>query len=293
MSQEKQKALFLYHEDSGKRKREAQLSFIKDRLSSIFELDCISPKDKEEARDAAKKACGVYYALIVMGGDGTFQNIVSALANEEDAPILGYINGGTMGDVGRSFGITRSTKKAISIIEKGCITPFDIMKIGDSYCCYMAAVGAFSDIAYITQREKKARFGKMAYYLKATQEAFEKKTIEGTITTSKGSFDFKTPFLLLLSGKKVGGFLVNPKGDFSDGKIEVFLSDPGLFNGLPHYLFKDSKLNRFVTDSLKVSLKEELPWCLDGEVGPNGSLEIQVLPRHLRIFCDEKAIKKE
>ena len=129
----------------------------------------------------------------------------------------------------------------------------------------------------------------MAYYQKATKEAFVPEIVEGHIETLDRSFDFRTPFLLLLSGKRVGGFSVNPYGDFADGKIEVFLSDPGLFNGLPHYFFQDSKLVRFSANRMKITLKKPLLWCIDGEKGPTGSLEIEVLPRKLSIFCDEKS----
>ncbi len=286
---ESKTALFLHHEGSGKKKRESQLALIRLSLRALFKLTEICPESEEEARELAKNACGQYEVLIIMGGDGTFNNIASALCECENPPILGYINGGTMGDVGRTFGITRSTKKALDIIAKGFITPFDMTKIGSSYFAYMAAVGAFSDIAYDTPRSRKARFGKMAYYQKATQEALLPEIVRGHIETPNRSFDFETPFLLLLSGKKVGGFSVNPRGDFADGRIEVFLSDPGLFNGLPHYVFQDSKLERFSTNKMKITLEKPLLWCIDGEKGPTGSVEIEVFPRRLSIFCDEKA----
>ena len=289
------RALFLYSNATGTGGVFRNIEKIKARLEKAFSaFDAKQTSSMEEGIELAKKACGVYQYLIVAGGDGTMNHIVSAIAEMENAPILGYINAGTICDIGADFGIHGSYKRALRIIEEGKVKSFDVGRLNQTYYFgYVAAIGQFADIPYITPRAYKKRLGRIAYYGIAVKEAFAVKKIPVHVECDGVNYDLKVPFVLLLSGKKVGGFYVNHHSSRNDdGQMELYLTKPGLFNGLVHYLFFKTRTVKLKGSHFRITLDYPYPWCLDGEQGPCGNVEIEVLPSRLRMFCAENYLPK-
>ncbi|MCR5348165.1 MAG: hypothetical protein K6E59_00955 [Bacilli bacterium] len=284
------KALFLYNGASGKGKTNRHLPEILARLEAIFDVvDVFKTSTMEEGMEKAKQACGVYDVLVFRGGDGTFNHIVSALYGMPNPPIMGYINGGTISDIGRNFGIKGNVRHALSIIEGGHTCGFDLGLVNGEVFTYMAAVGAYADIAYVTKRKYKKRIGRIAYYFKAIAEALRWRSVPCVVEAGGERVETKVPFLLCLSGKNVGGFRVNAReSNIHDGKMEMYLTKPGLFNGLLHYLFFKVRTTKIVASEFHVQISYPEPWCLDGERGPSGDVHIKTVDSGLRIFCAEK-----
>jgi diacylglycerol kinase (ATP) len=278
------KALLLYSHVSGWKNVSRRLSFVKKRLHQVFEsLEVVCTLSVEEASRLEGKACGVYDVLVVVGGDGTFNNAVNELMKHENPPILAYLNFGTIGDVGRNFGIHGSVRNALRIIEKGNIEPFDVGEINGSYFAYGAAIGRYSDISYKVQRNKKKKAGRLAYYAEAFRQAFQRKRVSYMVRAEGKEYSGQTPFLLLLNGKFFGGFLIDPRGRINDGKMELYLTKPGLFNGLVNYFFH-VRTQKIAAQEFEISTSEDGCWCLDGERGPSGPARVSLHPRALRIF---------
>ncbi|MCR5490795.1 MAG: YegS/Rv2252/BmrU family lipid kinase [Bacilli bacterium] len=279
------KALLMVGTSAGKRWVPRHKEKVLRELRPCFDaLDYYEIGEMEEAAAKAVEACESYDALLIAGGDGTFNHLINAIAPLEKLPIIGYINAGTLCDVGVNFGIKGGPKKAISIIKNGYTSPFDLVKINDSYFIYMAAIGAYSDIAYATKRTKVKRVGKVAYYEKAAVEAFKPVMVKVKITSDGKTSDVEAPFVMILNGRNVGGFKVNRDSRMDDGKVELFYSAKGWFNGLLHYFFRH-KVTCLRGDRFEIEADGQEPWCLDGELGPSGPAKIEVLPKKLQIFC--------
>ena len=278
------KCLVLYSHSSGRKEFNKKIPLVKRVLSRRFEvIDFYCPFSAKEARIEACGAIGKYDALVVVGGDGTFNNIVNALAPFKDAPVLGYLNFGTIGEIGRNFGIGRNLHKALSIIAEGRVLPFDVGEINGKYFAYVCTIGRYSDIAYLTPRRKKRIWGRVAYYNAAVAELRNKKTVHATIDADGGHYELDTPFLLLLNGMNIGGFFVNRYGRIDDGKMELYLAKPDISNGVLHIL---TGKKRIVISASKFHIKtdEAMSWCLDGEEGPSGEAEIVCHHNMLRIY---------
>ena len=283
------KALLLYGDRSGHGQMLHHHQEILEGLKKAFEVvDEAKTTTSEEGRRLAKEACGVYDALIIAGGDGTFFNAINALAKEENPPILGYINNGTIGDVGRNFGVGGSYRKALKIIQEGNVVPFDICQANDVYFAYTASIGAYADIPYRTPRNRKKRFGRLSYYLLAFKTLFKRVRLHAIVETETETYEQDVPFLLLMNGRNIGGFRVNKAGNIYDGQFEIYLAKTGLFNGLLQYFFALRKVKRIRCK--KATIRVEFPdcWDLDGEAGPIGELQVNILPAHLKVFADKK-----
>ena len=279
------KALLLYSSHSGHGQMLVHHDKIIDGLKKAFDVvDEAKTESAEIGREVAIKACGVYDALIVAGGDGTFYNIVNALSNQENPPTLGYINNGTIGDIGRNFGIGGGYKKALKVIQEGKAVPFDVCQANDGYFGYVAAIGVYADIPYITPRKEKKAFGKISYYWWALRQVFTSKKIHAWIEADGVKYEQDVPFVLLMNGRNVGGFLVNTYGNIFDGKIELYLSKPSIFNSLLQYLFHRWTIKRISCKEVTIRTSSEDCWDLDGERGPTGELHVKVLPSRLKIY---------
>ena len=282
------KALLLYSSKPGKNNTQKLLDKIVKKLSVKYEIttkECPSLNDFKSAIQSSNN----FDALFILGGDGTLNNAINEISTlyKEDRPIIGYIPTGTLNDAGKTFGI-RGVSKAIKIILEGNIEDIDIGKCNDRYFLYLAAIGQYSDISYIAKQDEKKRVGKLSYYRLAIIKAFQKHSIKINIEYDGRNEEYLTPFLIVMNGKYVGGFKINPKNSIRDGLFDIYITKPGLFNGLTHYFPFKTKTKHIQTSSLKVSINNSEPWCLDGEKYISGPVDISIERSAIKIFTKKR-----
>ncbi len=289
------KALYLYSDKSGKNKSIKRHNFIVKRLSEKYDVTSFCSSSLDEFNETVKHSYEKYDVLIVAGGDGTFNRLVNALGplEKEKRPIVGYIPTGTINDAGKSLGIKGNIKQALKVIIDGYTADIDIGKVNNSYFIFVLAIGQYSDIAYITKRDEKIKFGRLAYYFQALKEAFKIRKIKVNLICDGVNYEVTTPFVLIMNSVHVGGFPVNFKNSIRDGKFDIYLTKPGLFNGLLHFLFFKIKTKHIRCSSLTVSTNCLDSWCVDGEKGESGELEVSCLKANLKIFANERYLKKQ
>jgi diacylglycerol kinase family enzyme len=97
--------------------------------------------------DIADFACHSHdsHCVIAVGGDGTVNIVVSALARHGLLPHipLGVIPYGTGNNLVRSFGLERDSEKALVTIRQGYTTRLDIGLVNQKYYCVNASFGLF------------------------------------------------------------------------------------------------------------------------------------------------------
>lgn len=281
--------LFLYNPNSGKGKLLKKLDYIKQKLCEVYQqVTIIATESMEDTILKAKLACGSYDVLAFSGGDGTFNNIVNAVAGEKKRPILGYIPSGTVNDIAKNFGIPKNIKKALKIIQKGHVHPFDIGKVNQQYFVYVLALGSFAHVSYDTDQKIKKKYGKLAYYYKVMKEVLKTNLFHVKIETADHQIlEMETPLVLVLNSVSVGGFIVNRKSDINDGKFDVLVMKPGFASGLFNVLLKN-KHQKIVTNQLSISTDSSFDWCIDGEKGMTGQIFVENLQNHLCIFSKKE-----
>lgn len=279
-------ALFLLNKSSGRGRAHKRKNYIVKKLSNIFDsVEVLESVSHDHFIQLAKEACGKFDVLIFAGGDGTFNMVANAISEEPKRPILGVIPTGTVNDAAKIFGVKRSIGQAIKVIENQKIRKFDIGKINDSYFVFAAAIGAYADIPYKTRVDGKSRIGPLAYYFKAIPQLFKKRKLKGTITFEDGTTSvFETPFLLIMNSAHIGGFKINPNSNSFDGKMDLFWTEPTIFNSLARYLFRSKSINHYKFKEVIIKSDCKDSWDIDGEIGPTGDASIKILPEHLSIF---------
>ncbi|NLB49294.1 MAG: hypothetical protein GX807_00535 [Erysipelotrichia bacterium] len=280
------KVLLLLNINSGRGMWNKKKIYIETRLQKIFgNVTRKESSSKEDFLKIAKDACGTFDVLIFAGGDGTFNMIVNAIAREPIRPVLGILPTGTLNDASKIFKVRGGIKKALDVIENKEIKKVDIGKANDDYFIFSAALGTFSDIPYMTKTKRKSGFGFFAYYFKALSRLLKKETVKGTITFEDGIAEvFEAPFILIMNSAHIAGFKINPKSDSFDGKMDLFWTEPTIFNSLFRYFLFRKKLHTYKFERVIIRTNSENHWALDGEKGSSGEMKIEVLARHLEVF---------
>lgn len=286
------KVLYLYSDKTGVGKSKRRVERINNALKKIYQdITIKKTQNLDDFEKNIRNSRGFYDILIVAGGDGTLKFAVSILMSidKNERPILGYIPAGTVNDAGKAYGYRGSIRQALRVLDRGAIDYVDVCKVNNEYFNFVCAAGAFSDIAYVVARGHKKIFGRLAYYFYAISQVFKRRLIEAEIETKNEKFSVKAPFIMVMNSRNVGGFPVNFHYSVKDGLAEVYITKPGLFNGLLHYAFFKVKTTKLKVDHIKITLKNDEYWCFDGERGDKKTVEISVLKQELKVIG--KAIK--
>lgn len=291
--------IFIYNPNSGKGKLTKKIAYIEKQLLKRFsEVHIYATKSAMDTRIAAHNACGKYDALIFSGGDGTFNEILCGISPNQNRPILGYIPSGTVNDIARNLRISRNIKKALKTIIDGKTMNHDVGLINDRYFMYVSAAGTFTGASYRTKQHIKKRLGKVAYALDGIKDIVKPRIIDVAIQTPMQKVEIKVPLILVLNSKSVGGMKFNKNGHLNDGKFDIILVKTGitkgLFNILKLFLFgirSKSEHKHFIylsSSNITIKVKDDIQWCVDGEAGPTGEVNIQNLHKHIEIFIPNK-----
>lgn len=237
---------------------------------------------------------GDYERIVATGGDGTFNETVSGLMQLEHPPILGYLPSGTTNDVASSLGLSLDTLEAARVVVEGQSRNLDVGSFNDRWFTYVAAFGAFSDVAYTTPQEEKRILGRMAYVLSGAKSLMDIGPIPTTVEWEGGKIQENVIFGMVSSSTSVAGF--KPIGDWGiamdDGLFEVLLIKemknvrdfPAAAAALRRQEYDNPLFHYFKANRVTFTFECPVPWTLDGEFGGNvTSVEVKNHQRAIQI----------
>ncbi len=214
--------------------------------------------------------------IVCIGGDGTFNEVVSALVeNEIDVPI-GYIPAGSTNDFASSLGLSSNPLKSAKDIIDGEKVKIDVGSFDGRIFTYVASFGIFTKSSYSTPRDLKNTFGHLAYILESMKEITEIKAFNVKITTENKCVEGKYLFGAVCNTTRVGGGAIKiPKNlvDLNDGLFEVILmknpSNPAemveLLTDLQSFNLNGRMLEFFSASKITIETQDSIDWTLDGE----------------------------
>lgn len=299
------KCIFIYNPKSGKQQIKKNIDYIEKRLKSKFkEVRIYETKSQQDLIDTAAASCDIYDAIFFSGGDGAFNNIIQGVMQKENRPPLGYIPAGTVCDIGRNIGSSKKIKKALDIMLDGDIITYDVGLSNGKYFVYTCSTGTFVSTSYQTSSKLKAKFGKFAYYIAGILEFF-KPTIKTIEFNHNGRIvKIKTPLLLIINSRSVGGFPVNKRAKINSGKFHIYVIKnsnnriSGAINVIRFYLrgflgLKLTPVAHCITDTeFKVVSNDNILWCLDGEEGPKNNIEVKYIPNAFKLYINPKMAER-
>lgn len=299
---ELKKILFVFNPNSGKAEIQPQLFELLDIFVKGGFLPTVYPTQRAmEATEIIAENTGCYDIIAASGGDGTLNEAVSGLIKSGKPQLFGYIPAGTVNDFATSLKIPKDMKKAAQAIVGG--TPFscDIGSFNGRYFTYIAAFGAFTNVAYETPQQYKNVLGRPAYLLEGLRQLPSIHPYHMSVSYEGGQLEGDFIFGMIGNSTSVGGFqkLTSQQVELNDGLFELLLiRQPGSIAQMQAAINallrreEDSQdlIFRAKSPWFKIQSPNEAPWTLDGEFGGNPSqIEISVLPQTLRILTPREA----
>lgn len=293
--------MLIYNPASGKQNFKHRLeSILAVFVANDFAVDTFETDRTGRATEYARQACiDQYEVLIIVGGDGTFNECVNGLMEFDKRPMIGYIPAGTCCDIGMTLGLTKNVNKALSIIIHHQPVKMDIVKANDRYFCYVSGNGAFIDISYVTDSKLKKKIGYFAYLIKGLEEFFTIPRMKMSISHDGGQTRGIYSLMLIINSKRVAGVNMIYKPSLDDGLVDVVLyhSIP-FFNAIVYILaflipfWSTPLVTRFKTSQMKIVTNTKSRWNVDGESGGIGNQNIEVCRHAISIIVPPKIKKR-
>lgn len=107
----------------------------------------------------AEKYAGKTDLITCIGGDGTFNEVVSGLLHSGRKVPIGYIPAGSTNDFANSLHLSKNIVKAARDIVQGNPVAFDIGSFNGRGFSYVASFGAFTKASYATPQNVKNALG--------------------------------------------------------------------------------------------------------------------------------------
>lgn len=295
------RTMIIVNPKSGKQTFTGQLQYVVKRLSSCGH-DVVSYETAYpgQATELARKACeDKVDRLIIVGGDGTFNECVNGMMDFSERPTIGYIPAGTCCDIGHTLGLSKDVPKAVDNILTNTAVKMDVVKANERYFCYVSGNGAYIDISYVTDSRLKKKIGYLAYLVKGAEELFTIPKMRMRISYDKGEFRGSFSLILVINSKRVAGINMIYKPTLDDGLVDVILYRYYFpFNNLIYFFsfllpfWATPLVKRFRTGSMKIITDTKSKWNVDGESGGHGNQEIKVCQRAISIIVPDQAKRK-
>lgn len=290
------KLLFIYNSNSGKAQIKNHLADIIDIfVKAEYEVTAHPTQKKADTYEQIAQNGENYDLVVTSGGDGTLNEAVSGLMLLDKKPEFGYIPSGTTNDYASSLGISKNMLTAAETIVSGNTFNCDVGSFNDRYFAYIAAFGAFTEVAYQTPQQKKNILGHLAYVLEGIKslKSIENYHLQIEINSTVIEDDFI--FGMISNTMSVGGF----KGKEELGvKLDDGVFEVALIRMPKNAIELQTTINHLLTfdinspyiyfgraDKVTFSSEKEIPWTLDGEFGGNVSkVTVKNLNKALQIL---------
>jgi len=244
----------------------------------------------KHAIELTKQNAENFDAIVVVGGDGSVNEVGQALINSNT--VFGIIPTGSGNGLARHLKIPLKIKDAILNINKFNVVTLDSASINSTFFINVAGIGFDALIAH-----KFAEFGKRGFssYIKITSKEFKRFKPQKISLTIDGNKTQEEVFLLsIANGSQFGNnAYIAPTASMNDGELNIttlkkfpLISAPKLAYKL--FTKKIDKLKiakAYKAKNIVIEQKGEILAHIDGEpVLFTDKIEINIIPNSLKII---------
>ncbi|HSH51361.1 MAG TPA: diacylglycerol kinase family protein [Bacteroidales bacterium] len=288
----KEKILFVINPVSGKKSKKIIPDLIKDTfVEDRYQTKIIYTSTAGEATKIVEQYFNQgYKKVIAVGGDGTINEVASALTKTEG--VLGIVPTGSGNGLARHLKISMNVRKALSVIRNGHQIKIDFGTINDQKFFCTTGIGFDAHIGSVFSKAHTRGF---ISYLKAILLEFRRYQSVRYEIFKNGTTYMRDAFLITFANASQYGnnAHIAPKAKIYDGKMDVsimkafpLVSAPNL--GIRLFI-KNIDKSRYVEtfQCKKIVVRRKEPGVIhyDGEPAEMGEiLNIKVVPKGLNII---------
>lgn len=268
----------IYNPNSGKKSKNVFLKQYKNILEqNDYEVITHVTKYHGHATEIVQNLDENIDLVISVGGDGTFNEVMTGNFKRNNRLLLAHIPLGTTNDIGSMFGYTKNPITNLKLIMAGVVKDIDICTINGDPFVYVAGFGKFMNVPYETSRDLKKKYGYLAYILEGAK-SFRAKTNLYDITYEIDGEVYRGlySFMIASNANRIAGvnnFFKDIKLD--DDRFEVLFCNlsakkdiiKSLYYLKMHDITKVPGFYFHKTDNLKITFNDvaRKKWCIDGE----------------------------
>jgi diacylglycerol kinase (ATP) len=225
------KCLFIINPSSGQHSLQQKLDILIGKLvlqQIVNMVDVFYTEKKDDAYHKAKNLLETNYDfIIVVGGDGTINEVISGLVDGHlDIPIA-LLAAGTVNDFANYLNLPSDNDGICTMIKNFKTIKSDVGKINDHYFINVAAGGMFSDISFSVSKNDKKRLGSFAYYINgiANLPSQLRTNIPLQVKIDNNEIiNEDTMMFIVTNSNRVGGFdKITPYADIQDGLLDIMI----------------------------------------------------------------------
>lgn len=313
------KAFLIYNSGAGKNRSAKYAKKLIEEFSSRgisaqgFESN--SRETDQEFSKILEKSEG--NIVVCLGGDGTLGAVVRTLyENKIDMPIAVFPCG-TANDFATAGRVPKNTKRFVDFLLSAEPVTTDIARVfgscgdcsvdqkpNETYVINAVGSGNFSNGVTVYSSRAKRFFGKFGYYIQCVIEFFKMKSCVLNFDCDGEQFSENTLMYYFVNAERAGGFdHFAPMAKINDGQFNLvvvkkcgFFACIGLFAQI---LFgKHLKNKHIVVKEVKRATvtggeaHQKFYRCdIDGNAGPSGSLNVEVIKGGAKIFIKQNSHK--
>ncbi|MDR2927284.1 MAG: diacylglycerol kinase family lipid kinase [Cytophagaceae bacterium] len=293
------KAVFIINPVSGIGRQKEVEKIIRNEMSpNHWETHVIYTKQKGHAHEIATDAIDKCDMVVAVGGDGTVNEVGSALIGT--ATTLGILPTGSGNGLARYLGMPFKIPKALQVLNYFERRKIDTVKFNDYFSLNVAGVGFDAHISHKFAKRKKR--GPIAYGQLITKE-FAQYRSESYMVTINGETQEWDAFLISFANSSQWGNNVQiaPFAEIDDGLIDVcFIRDFPKYTApalLINLLDQSIDRNRYdvIVKAKNVTIEREIPMLghVDGEpVLLGNSVNVEILPLSLNVAIPPKHLRQ-
>jgi YegS/Rv2252/BmrU family lipid kinase len=249
--------------------------------------------------ELARDAVSAHELLVVVGGDGTLNEVVNGVAGLDAE--LAVLPAGTGMDFGRTHGIPKGFDEAVRVALEGTARPVDLGRVtyrdrsGAEAVRHFANVGSAGMSGAVARRANSMskRFGgRTTFFYALVREFVAWKNTEVTVTLDDAERRGKMHDVIVANGQwHGGGMKLAPDAKPDDGLFDVVLigdvtkldfatTAPKLYSGR-HVTHQRVEVLRSAT--VAVDAAEPLPIELEGETVGTTPARFEIVPGAIRV----------
>lgn len=271
------KLLLIVNPCSGKAKMKAELLNVVNIFSNAGYSVTVYPT--KERADATRRAAEVkqdeFDLIVVCGGDGTLNEVITGVMTSKINVKLGYIPAGTLNEWSSGLNISKDIKTAAKDIVNGRVILLDIGKFDDKYFSYTASFGAFTSASYSAPQDVKNVLGQAAYVFEGLRSLGNIKPVHLKVVADDREIEGDFLFGAISNSMSVGGIIKfdNKVVKLNDGLFEILLiRNPDnmlklqpLLDGIIKKELDREGMEFFHAKKVEIYGTQGMSWTLDGE----------------------------
>lgn len=287
----KRKALFIINPISGGKKKDDVPELIEKYLDAArFDAVVVFSDGISHARQIAKEAVNKFQLVVAVGGDGTVNEVASAIVGGD--AVLGIIPYGSGNGLSRFLHISMDPVKAIKGLSLGHVEVIDSAKLNGQPFFNMAGMGFDAHISEVFSHGEKRGF---FTYIKSSMQEIARYKPQIYHLEIDGKVYEREAFMLSFANSSQYGndAHISPHASVQDGLLDVCIIKKFPLWRFPEMgirmITKTSDKTKYVEiirgKKIRVKRSKPGPVHLDGEPHITGTdTLIEIVPASLRVI---------